>query len=104
MNNGKLKAAILIISETAFRNPSTDKAREVLSKTFIEDGSDQWTISEQQIIPDDVLTIQQQVTRWCDGSDFPNLVVTTGGTGFTGKDVTPEAIGPLIHKHASGLV
>lgn len=104
MNNGKLKAAILIISETASRDPSTDKAGGVLSTAFIEDGGNQWAVSEQQIVPDDVLTIQQQVTRWCDGSEFPNLIVTTGGTGFTGKDVTPEAISPLIHKHASGLV
>ncbi|KAL8735086.1 MAG: hypothetical protein Q9181_002924 [Wetmoreana brouardii] len=104
MSNGKLTAAILIISDTAFQEPSTDKAGELLSNVFTEEGGDQWIVNEQQIVPDDVLTIQRQVTRWCDGEDYLNLIVTTGGTGFTGKDNTPEAISPLIHKHAPGLV
>ncbi|KAL9594831.1 MAG: hypothetical protein Q9179_005227 [Wetmoreana sp. 5 TL-2023] len=104
MSNGKLTAAILIISDTAFQEPSTDKAGGLLSNAFTEEGGDQWIVNEQQIVPDDVLAIQRQVTRWCDGENYLNLVVTTGGTGFTGKDNTPEAISPLIHKHASGLV
>lgn len=104
MNHENLRVAILIVSDTAYNDPSTDKAANVLTDVFIEDGDDQWTVSEKRIIPDDVLAIQRQVTAWSDGSDYLNLVITTGGTGFTGKDNTPEAISPLIHKHASGLV
>ncbi|KAL8931014.1 MAG: hypothetical protein Q9208_000116 [Pyrenodesmia sp. 3 TL-2023] len=104
MNHEKLRVAILIVSDTANKDPSTDKAGPLLTKAFAEDGDDQWIVSAQQIVPDDVLAIQRQVTGWCDGSDYINLVITTGGTGFTGKDHTPEAISPLIHRHASGLV
>ncbi|KAL9599474.1 MAG: hypothetical protein Q9219_003813 [cf. Caloplaca sp. 3 TL-2023] len=104
MSNKILKAAILVISDTASQDPSTDKAGPLLAETFTQDGGDQWLVSKQQIIPDDVLAIQRQVTSWCDGDAYVNLIITTGGTGFTQKDVTPEAISPLIHKHAPGLI
>ncbi|KAI4248732.1 MAG: hypothetical protein L6R42_009167, partial [Xanthoria sp. 1 TBL-2021] len=104
MSNEKLTVAILIISDTAFHDPSTDEARPILTDVFRQDGGNQWTISETQIVPDDVLAIQRRVVGWCDGEKSPNLIITTGGTGFTPKDNTPEAISPLVHKHASGLV
>ncbi|KAI4129492.1 MAG: hypothetical protein LQ338_002209 [Usnochroma carphineum] len=104
MNPEKLRAAILIVSDTAFQDPSTDRSGALLADTFAREGGDQWVVSERQIVRDDVLAIQRQVTAWCDRSDYINLVVTTGGTGFTGKDNTPEGVGPLIHKHASGLM
>lgn len=108
MNHKRLKAAILIVSDTASQDPSTDKAGPLLRDVFAEEEerSDQWSVSAQRIVPDDVLAIQRQVTAWCDdgGDDHVNLVLTTGGTGFTGKDNTPEAVGALLHKHAPGLV
>ncbi|KAL8911180.1 MAG: hypothetical protein Q9172_007716 [Xanthocarpia lactea] len=99
-----LTAAILIISDTAFRDPPTDKAGPTLTDVFNQDGGSQWRVSDTQIVPDDVVAIQRRVTGWCDGEHNPNLIITTGGTGFTLKDNTPEAIGPLLHKHATGLV
>lgn len=104
MSNKKLRAAILIVSDTAYADPSTDKAGNVLDETFLADGGDQWVVAERKIIPDDVLTIQGAVTGWCDGEESMNLVITTGGTGFAVKDQTPEAVTPLIHRHAPGLV
>lgn len=104
MSNKELRAAILIISDTAHADPSTDKAGHILDQTFLADGGDQWVVAERRIIPDDVLAIQRAVTGWCDGEDFMNLIVTTGGTGFAVKDQTPEAVTPLIHRHAPGLV
>lgn len=104
MSNKKLRAAILIISDTAYADPSTDKAGNVLDETFLADGGDQWVVAERRIIPDDVLAIQRAVTGWCDGEESMNLVITTGGTGFAVKDQTPEAVTHLIHRYASGLV
>ena len=104
MDKRILQAAILVVSDTAARDPSTDKAVEALTEAFFSDAQGRWTVSETKIVPDDVVEIQQAITSWCDGEKFPNLVVTTGGTGFAIKDRTPEAITPLVQKHATGLV
>ena len=104
MDKPKLTAAILIISDTAFQDPATDRAYDTLSDVFANEGNSLWTVRDRKIVPDDVLSIQKEVSLSCDGADFVNLLVTTGGTGFAVKDSTPEAIGPLIHKHAPGLV
>ncbi|KAL8651980.1 MAG: hypothetical protein Q9210_002953 [Variospora velana] len=105
MNHEKLKAAILIVSDTASQDPSTDKSGPLLRDVFAEEasGGDQWTVSEQQIVADDVLAIQRQVMTWCDGGDYVNLILTTGGTGFTGKDVTPEAIVAVMSRPVAGV-
>ncbi|KAI9878178.1 MAG: hypothetical protein M1830_001684 [Pleopsidium flavum] len=104
MSRTKLRAAILIVSDTAAQDPSTDKANDVLREAFVADGGDQWDVVDSKIVPDSVLEIQRTVCQWSDCEDFVNLIVTTGGTGFTSKDNTPEAINPLIHRHAPGLV
>lgn len=104
MDKPKLKATILIISDTAFQDPSTDRAGDILSDIFANEGNAQWTVDNRKIVPDDILTIQKAVSLSCDGEDYVNLLITTGGTGFAVKDNTPEAITPLIHRHAPGLV
>ena len=104
MDKPKLKAAILIISDTAYQDPATDKAGDILSDVFADEGNGQWSVNERKIVPDDLLTIQQAVSLLCDRDDHVNLLITTGGTGFAVKDNTPEAINPLIHRHAPGLV
>lgn len=104
MENAKLTPAILIISDTVAQDPSTDKAGTLLSEAFLEHGGGRWTTPEKDIVPDDGFAIQRAIGHWCDGKDYVNLVVTTGGTGFATKDVTPEAVSPMIHRHAPGLV
>jgi gephyrin len=90
MNTSKLRAAILIISETASQDPSSDKCTTILQDVFETVGNDQWEVSVTQIIPDDILEIQRFVTRWTDGEDSVNLIISSGGTGFALKDSTPE--------------
>lgn len=104
MPSSPLKAAILVVSDTAFHDPSTDRSGALLTDTFATEGNEQWIVSHTDIVPDDVLQIQSAVLRWCDGGDFVNLVITTGGTGFAVMDCTPEAIGGLLHRQAPGLV
>ena len=100
-----LRAAILIVSDTAYSDPSTDKAGAVLTDVFTSEGGNKWSVSDTQIVKDDVLAIQRQILAWADdGEAFANLIVTTGGTGFSTKDNTPEAVRPLLHKDAPGLV
>ncbi|KAI4934347.1 hypothetical protein J4E85_002203 [Alternaria conjuncta] len=100
----KLKAAILVVSETASEDPPTDKCIPVLKKVFGDLGNDQWEVSETEIVPDNALAIQKTIKSWTDGPEPINLIVTSGGTGFATKDVTPEAVTPLIDRHAPGLV
>ena len=97
--NFRLRAAILIVSETASKNASTDKCTPILKDVFKDLGNNQWDVSETEIIPDNVLAIQKTIRDWTDGAEPINLIVTSGGTGFATKDVTPEVCitsGPLI--------
>ena len=104
MDKVRLKAAILIVSDTAFHDPSTDKAGRTLADLFSAEGRDQWIVANRIIVPDNVLSIQREIQHLSDGDDAVNLHVTTGGTGFDIKYNTPEAVSPLIHRHAPGLV
>lgn len=89
-SNTHLKAAVLIVSETASKDPSTDKGVPALQDVFAQKGGDKWTCSRTKIVPDSVLDIQRAISEWTDGEDAVNLVLTSGGTGFTQKDNTPE--------------
>ena len=104
MRDRKLKAAILVVSDTAYEDPTSDKSGQTLLDTFTTDGNEQWDVEELKIVADNVVEIQKWTKCWCDSDVAMNLVVTTGGTGFAVKDRTPEAVGPLIHRHAPGLV
>ncbi|KAF7175583.1 hypothetical protein CNMCM7691_009148 [Aspergillus felis] len=104
MAEGKLKAAILVVSDTASQDPSTDKVGDTLTASFITEGSNSWDPPVIKIVPDNVLDIQRTVCNWTDGPDWFNLVLISGGTGFAVKDNTPEAVSPLIHRHAPGIV
>lgn len=103
-----LQPAILIVSDTAAADPSTDKAFPLLKETFAQDGAGKWREPIFEIVKDDLLEIQRAVRSWTDNEaanfGLINLVVTTGGTGFARRDFTPEAISPLIHRHAPGIV
>ena len=90
MSNPKLRAAILIVSETAAKDPSSDKCIPVLQDVFKTLGNDQWEIATTSIVPDTILDIQRFIRTWTDWEDAVNLIVTSGGTGFSDKDVTPE--------------
>lgn len=85
-----LKAAVLIVSTTASKDPSTDAAAQTLQSVFQEDGAGQWDVVDTKIVPDSVVEIQRQVMLWTDAANNVNLIVTTGGTGFAVSDQTPE--------------
>ncbi len=87
-----LRPAILVISETAFKDPATDKAGDILRETLKTEGGDNWTEPLIEIVPDDATRIQNAVRKWADDDhNSANMIITTGGTGFAVKDITPEA-------------
>ncbi|KAJ5141829.1 hypothetical protein N7526_002824 [Penicillium atrosanguineum] len=94
----RLKAAILIVSDTASQDPASDKTASALTPILTAEGK--WESPAIKIVPDNVFHIQQAVCDWTDGPNWHNLILLSGGTGFAVRDITPEAVSPLIHRHA----
>ena len=86
--DGPLTAAILIVSTTAAKDPSTDASSEILTSVFKAQGDGKWEVIETAIASDNFIDIQRQIKTWVDHR--VNFVVTTGGTGFASSDLTPE--------------
>lgn len=90
-----LRPAVLVISDTASQDPQTDKAGPALTEAFSQ-RSNTWAAPIVKIVPDNAEQIQNAIKEWADNeSDFFSLIVTSGGTGFAIKDVTPEVRGFL---------
>jgi molybdopterin adenylyltransferase len=92
-----LSIAVLTISDT--RSLADDKSGAVLSERLVAAGH---TLAAREIIVDDIDAIRIIVKRWIADSGV-DAIITTGGTGFTGRDVTPEAIEPLFEKRMDGF-
>ncbi|KAM0786445.1 hypothetical protein ACM66B_001908 [Microbotryomycetes sp. NB124-2] len=93
---------ILTVSDTSFHEPSSDKTGPLLRDLLTHAQSGSYTVSHSQISRDDVDNVRNTVEGWCD--DGLALVLTAGGTGFSVRDGTPEALSPLIDRPAPGLV
>jgi molybdenum cofactor biosynthesis protein B len=89
--------AVLTVSDT--RTPADDKSGDTLVARIAEAGH---RLAARAIVPDDKALIRAQVEAWT-LDDSVDVVITTGGTGFTGRDVTPEALEPLFEKHMDGF-
>ena len=89
--------AILTVSDT--RDESTDKSGKLLVERLTEAGH---TLHEKCIRPDDMYQLRAQVSQWI-ADDKVQAVVTTGGTGLTGRDGTPEALSILFDKKIEGF-
>jgi molybdenum cofactor biosynthesis protein B len=92
-----LKIAVLTVSDT--RELADDKSGSTLVERIAKAGH---ALADRAIVTDDVDKIRAQVKTWIDAADI-DVVITTGGTGFTGRDVTPEAIEPLFEKRMDGF-
>ena len=92
-----LNIAVLTISDT--RALADDKSGATLSDRLTAAGH---TLAAREIVTDDVEAIRAVVKNWIADSGV-DVVITTGGTGFTGRDVTPEAIEPLFEKRMDGF-
>ena len=92
-----VKIAVLTVSDT--RTVKEDKSGRILTEMLMEAGHE---LAEHAIVRDDIPAIQTQVKTWIDHPEI-DVVITTGGTGFTGRDVTPEAVRPLFEKEIDGF-
>ena len=91
-----LRVGILIVSTSASAGTTTDLTTDLLRKTFTQanestpPASTQWQVAATKIVPDDPEQIQASILAWTDASADINLIVTSGGTGFTENDKTPD--------------
>ncbi len=92
-----VRIAILTMSDT--RTLAEDKSGNLLAEMISEAGH---TVADRAIVKDDVEAIRARVKGWIEDPQI-DVVITTGGTGFTGRDVTPEAVTPLFEKEIDGF-
>jgi molybdenum cofactor biosynthesis protein B len=92
-----LKIAVLTVSDT--RALADDKSGTTLAERLQKAGH---VLADRAIVTDDVENIRAQVRAWI-ADPAVDVIITTGGTGFTGRDVTPEAIEPLFEKRMDGF-
>lgn len=92
-----LNIAVLTISDT--RTEETDTSGKTLVERVSKAGHH---VAEKAIVPDDIYKIRAILSRWIAAPDV-QAVVSTGGTGVTGRDGTPEAIQPLLDKEIEGF-
>lgn len=92
-----LQIAVLTISDT--RALADDKSGTTLVERLTGAGH---ALAARDIVPDDVEGIRKVVKAWI-ADPAIDVIITTGGTGFTGRDVTPEAIEPLFEKRMEGF-
>lgn len=92
-----VRIALLTVSDT--RVQETDSSGDLLQKMAEEDGHE---IADRQIAKDNIDDIRGITVPWIDNPQI-DVIITTGGTGFTGRDRTPEAIKPLFEKEIEGF-
>jgi molybdenum cofactor biosynthesis protein B len=92
-----IRVALLTISDT--RSLADDKSGDLLAGFLATDGHH---LADRQLVRDDVYAIRARVSQWIADSQV-QAIITTGGTGFTGRDSTPEALAPLFDKHIEGF-
>ena len=92
-----IRIALLTISDT--RSLADDTSGDLLAGFLAADGHH---LADRQLVRDDVYAIRARVSQWIADSQV-QAIITTGGTGFTGRDSTPEALAPLFDKHIEGF-
>lgn len=92
-----LNIAVLTVSDS--RTEADDTSGQQLKK-MVEEGGHK--VAEKLILPDDIYRIRAELSRWIADNNV-QVVITTGGTGLTGRDGTPEAVRPLLDKVIDGF-
>lgn len=92
-----VRIAVLTISDT--RDEESDTSGRVLADRIVRDGH---VLATRDWVKDDTSSIREAITAWIEEAGV-EVIITTGGTGLTGRDVTPEAVRPLFEKEIEGF-
>jgi len=94
-----MRIAILTISDAGSRGERADASGDLIAAWAAEGGHE---VAARSLVPDETGPIAGVLARWAD-ADVADLVVTTGGTGLTARDVTPEATRAVLEREAAGI-
>ena len=94
-----LRFGILTLSDRSSRGERQDSSGPALVGLIQTQG---WSVARQSLLPDDESSIREILTTWSDSGDL-DVILTTGGTGFSPRDVTPEATRAVLDREAPGL-
>lgn len=95
----KLRVVVITVSDKGYRGEREDRSGKYIVSFFEEKD---WEVVDYFIIPDDKDKIKEKLLSICD-DEKADLIITTGGTGFSPRDVTPEATKEVIEKDAPGF-
>jgi molybdopterin adenylyltransferase len=94
-----IRFGILTLSDRSSRGERADSSGPALANLIQAAG---WSIIKQALLPDDESAIREMLISWAEGGEM-DVILTTGGTGFSPQDVTPEATRAVIEREAPGL-
>jgi len=94
-----IRFGILTLSDRSARGERDDVSGPALAKRI---EAENWTVARQSLLPDDESAIRATLSEWADSGEL-DVIITTGGTGFAPRDITPEATRAVIDREAPGL-
>jgi molybdenum cofactor synthesis domain-containing protein len=94
-----MRIAILTVSDRSARGERADQSGPALARAAYEHD---WQVVQQEILPDEFALLRDWLTQWSDSGKV-DIILTTGGTGFSPRDITPEATLAVIQRPAPGL-
>jgi molybdopterin adenylyltransferase len=94
-----VRIAVLTISDAGARGERDDRSGDVVARWAADRGDE---VSERHLVADEGTQIASLLALWCDG-DAADLVLTTGGTGLSPRDITPEATRAVLEREAPGI-
>uniref|UniRef100_A0A3Q2CBH1 Gephyrin n=2 Tax=Cyprinodon variegatus TaxID=28743 RepID=A0A3Q2CBH1_CYPVA len=98
----QIRVGVLTVSDSCYRNLAEDRSGINLKDLVHDPSLLGGMISAYKIVPDEIDEIKETLVDWCDEKEL-NLILTTGGTGFAPRDVTPEATKEVIEREAPGM-
>ncbi len=94
-----MRLAVLTISDRSARGEREDRSGPLIQEIALQRG---WEVIASDIIADEQIEIEERLALWCDSGEI-DLILTTGGTGFSARDRTPEATRSIVERMAPGL-
>lgn len=94
-----MRIGIITVSDRSSQGERPDLTGPALEELILSQG---WQVVRKEVIPDVLLDIKERLIAWADSKEF-DLLLTAGGTGFSSRDITPEATADVIERDAPGL-